>query len=148
MVSAKFPGSTNDSLAWQSCNFYLQYIMEKKLPKEFFIIGDEAFPCTEYLLTPYSGRHLGIWKDSFNFHLSAMRQTIERAFGILTRRWGIFWRPLSMAMSRWSLVITVCAKLHNLCIEQGLVEIPLAVEDLQDADNILPIMNESTESFT
>ena len=23
-----------------------------------------------------------------------MRQSIERAFGLLTRRWGIFWRPL------------------------------------------------------
>jgi hypothetical protein len=44
------------------------------------------------LLVPYAGRSLGVWKDSFNSHLSAMRQCVERSFAILTQRWGILWR--------------------------------------------------------
>ena len=51
-------------------------------------------------------------------HLSVMRQCIERAFGILVRRWGIFWRPLTVHFTRWRLVLRVCAKLHNLCVDR------------------------------
>jgi hypothetical protein len=30
---------------------------------------------------------------------------------------GILWRKLSCAFERWNLVLSVCAKLHNICIE-------------------------------
>jgi hypothetical protein len=75
--------------------------------------GDEAFANRDQLLVPWSGRGLGLAKDAFNYHLSAMRQTIERAFGLLVARWGVLWRPLRVAVHRWPLVTTVCAKLHN-----------------------------------
>jgi DDE superfamily endonuclease len=70
------------------------------------------------MLSPYPGRGLGKWKDSFNFWLSHSRQSIERAFGILTMRFGIFWRKFRFAYKRWSLVIIVCMKLHNLCLNR------------------------------
>ena len=53
-----------------------------------------------------------------------MRQCIERVFGMLTKGWGIFWRPLSSQFIRWSLVVTAAAKLHNFCIESKFSEIP------------------------
>ncbi len=43
---------------------------------------------------------------------------------MLTKRWGIFWRPLHCSFHRWSTVITVAAKLHNFCINEN-VPIPL-----------------------
>ena len=69
------------------------------------------------LWTPWSGHNLDEWKDAFNYHLSAMRQCIERAFALLTQKWGIFWRPLRCSHHRWPLVCTVAAKLHNYCID-------------------------------
>ena len=48
------------------------------LPEKYFFIGDEAFVCEKQLLVPFSGRGIGTMKDSFNFHLSARRQVIER----------------------------------------------------------------------
>jgi hypothetical protein len=33
----------------------------------FYVIGDEAFACTNNFLTPYSGCGLGPWNDAFNF---------------------------------------------------------------------------------
>ena len=106
------------------------------MPQPYYFVCDEALESMEYIRTPYSGRGIGIWKDSFNFHLASMRQTIERAFGILTRRWGILWRPLSCALDRWSLVITVCTKLHNLCIDAN---IPFDTGVYEDyAENDLP----------
>lgn len=43
---------------------------------------------------------------------------IERAFGLLVQRWGIFWRPLRVDMQRIPLIITVACKLHNICIDR------------------------------
>lgn len=85
-----------------------------------------------HILPP--GRCLGLWKDSFNYHLSAMRQVIERAFGLLTQRWGIFWRPLRVSMSKWGLVCTVAAKLHNFCIDEGMAILPSCACDVRQGD--------------
>ncbi len=42
----------------------------------------EAVSCAENVLTSYGGHMLGVAKDSFNFHLSSMRQCIVRAFAV------------------------------------------------------------------
>jgi DDE superfamily endonuclease len=110
-------GSTNDCIVWQTSALY-HAIREGELPDKYFIIGDEAFSNTDQMLSPYPGRGLGKWKDSFNFWLSHSRQSIERAFGMLTMRFGIFWRKFRFAYERWSLVIIVCMKLHNLCLNR------------------------------
>jgi hypothetical protein len=116
MLSAQCSGSTNDCVAWELTSL-ASYIRSGSFNSHYSIVCDEALSCTEVILTPYGGQRLGIAKDSFNYHLSAMRQTIERAFGILVARWGIFWRPLQCAFDRQPLVINVAAKLHNLCID-------------------------------
>jgi hypothetical protein len=82
MFSAKFPGSTNDSLGWPLTRFYNDVIYTHLLPPQYYIVCDEAVECNEEVLVPFGGRNLGEWKDSFNYHLSSMRQCIERAFGI------------------------------------------------------------------
>ena len=152
MFSCKNCGSTNDSMAWEM-SALKRAIDAGLLPDEFFLIGDEAFTCTSQLLVPYSGRGLGVWKDSFNFHLSAMRQCIERSFAILTQRWGILWRDIRCAYSRWTLLLTALAKLHNYCIDE---DIPLTqhrfYEDMQDGDAPDVLLNEeesdeATHSF-
>jgi hypothetical protein len=85
----------------------------KMLPPTYFGVGDDAFVNSDTLLTPWSGRGLTIFQDSFNYHLSSMRQTIERAFGMFIRRWGIFNRPLTVALHKWGFIADVCARLHN-----------------------------------
>jgi hypothetical protein len=116
MVSVKSSGSTNDCIAWDWCDFK-DYLDSGILPTQYYVIGDEAFTCTNQFLVPYGGHGIGLEKDSFNYHLSSMRQCIERAFGLLTKRWGIFWRELSCNFKRWPLIIMVCCKLHNICID-------------------------------
>jgi hypothetical protein len=84
-------------------------IREGELPDTY-----EASLNTDQMLSPYRGRGLGKWKDL----LSHSRQSIERAFGMLTMRFGIFWRKFRFAYERWSLVIIVCMKLHDLCLNR------------------------------
>jgi hypothetical protein len=103
---AKHTGSTNDVVAIQGCEGgrILLDTSTTKLPTGFYGIGDEAFVCTDVLLTPWSGRCLSRDKNSFIFFLSAMRQCIERCIGVFVARWGIFRRPLTFGASKWGLV--------------------------------------------
>ena len=123
-----------------------KHLLEQgRLPLPFYVIGDEAFICTNQFLVPWSGHGLDAWKDTFNFHLSVMRQCIERAFALLTQRWGIFWRPLRCAFDKWTLVCSVAAKLHNFCIdmhEGNDTDIEMRLnEDWEDGDHPVVYMN-------
>jgi hypothetical protein len=134
-------------LAWPLTRFYNDVIYTHLLPPQYYIVCDEAVECNEEVLVPFGGRNLGEWKDSFNYHLSSMRQCIERAFGILVQRWGILWRELTCAHSRWPLVVAVCAKLHNLCTDFRLnppiaTAVPVMPEDADDADLAMTFLNE------
>lgn len=117
MFSCVSCGSTNDVMAWDFCAMKAE-LDKGSLPERYYFIGDEAFVNTNQFLVPYSGTGLRRDKDSFNYHLSSMRQCIERAFSLLTQRWGIFWRPLRCEYRKWTLVCTVAAKLHNFCIDE------------------------------
>lgn len=134
MATANHSGSTNDCIAWGQTALSAA-IEEGKLPPQYFIIGDEAFSCTNQVLSPYPGRGIGPWPDAFNFWLSHSRQCIERSFGMLTMRFGIFWRKFVFSMDRWSLVILTCMKLHNFCIDRN-VEVPTRrhEEDFEHGD--------------
>jgi hypothetical protein len=144
MFSTRCPGSINDCIAWQMTSIFKDVVEKGFLPKKFYIICDEALSATETVLSPFAGCHIGKWRDSFNYHLSCMRQCIERAFGILTRRWGIFWRPLACDISRWNIVMRVCAKLHNLCIDFGQQNFTTGTmaEDHEESDSAEIFMNE------
>lgn len=120
MFCPKWPGATHDHIAWESTRLKRMLEDLHALPEPYYFIGDEAFVNTNKFLIPWSGTGLGIWPDSFNYHLSAMRQCIERAFGLLTQRWGVFWRPLRVALSRWKCVASCAAKLHNYCIDNNI----------------------------
>jgi hypothetical protein len=91
-------------------------ISESKMPSKHLIIGNEAFSCTNQSLSPYPGRG----KDSFNYLLLLSRQRIELAFGMLTALGNLL---EEIAHERWSLVLTLCMKLHNVCLDRN-VSVP------------------------
>jgi hypothetical protein len=117
-AQADHSGSTNDIIAWHNSKLCKWLEVEGGLPPKYFFIGDEAFTNTMqflspwpgrlltfrfffglkfvsnyvlHLLFPFQGRGLDRYKDSFNYWLSHSRQAVERAFGMLTQCWGIFW---------------------------------------------------------
>ena len=47
-------GSTNDCLAWDLSSAH-SVVEDPNWPSDFYVIGDEAFVCTNNFLTPYSG---------------------------------------------------------------------------------------------
>jgi hypothetical protein len=128
-LSAKFPGSTHDATAFALTGLG-QALQDGRLPAQFHIAGDEAFVCCELTLTPWPGRELETSKDAFNYLHSRQRQVIECAFGMLIQRFGIFWRPLRVGLAKWSKIVTVCAKLHNLLVSSRIPDVePRDAED-------------------
>lgn len=115
-VNAKAEGSTPDSVAW-SMSRLGSYLDEHGLPSGYCIVGDAAYPLSNCLLTPYPGNNLPTHKDAFNFYQSHYRIEIDCSFGMLNRRWGIFWRPLEVDVGKATRIITCCMKLHNICID-------------------------------
>ncbi len=117
MIASKLCSSSVDNTAYISTQLSKD-IKEGKLPPQYHVVLDEAYPCVGQEMSPWKGRELSKAKDSFNYYLSLHRQCIERAFGILVQRWGIFWRPLRVTMEHRGLLIKVICKLHNICMDR------------------------------
>jgi hypothetical protein len=62
---------------------------------------------------------------------------------MVTQRWGIFWRKFRFSLDRWSLVVMVCMKLHNICVD-NFVEVPNQrfLEDIREEDEWIVQDNE------
>lgn len=99
-------------------------------PRPFKLVGDAAYEAEPWMLTPYPGTKLPADKDAFNYYQSSYRIEIECAFGLLCRRWGVMWRPLSGgSIAEATNVIVACCKLHNFCIDRGDVQGPDVSDD-------------------
>ena len=143
-ISMKMCSSAHDSTAYIVSDLS-NAIKAKKLPSWAHIVLDEAYLNTEQELSPYRGRRLDQWKDSFNYHLSLHRQVVERAFGILIQRWGVFWRPLRVSVSKIPLLIRVACKLHNFLIGDSKPD-DISRGDVRHGDLSSPLFTDGTGS--
>jgi DDE superfamily endonuclease len=116
-ISSKLCSSCHDS-AMYAVSALSIFIKSGKLLPGYHVVLDDAYPCHMQELSPHKGKQLSVEKDAFNYYLSLHRQCIERAFGLLVQRWGIFWRPLRVSMEHRAMVVRVCCKLHNICIDR------------------------------
>jgi hypothetical protein len=97
-LSSVVCGSTHYSLAFRASSIG-EKLYTQGLLFGYWISGDAAYACCEYLLVPFSTAQLrdveeGLWRDSFNFIQSSLRVHVEPAFGIFVSRFGIFWGPV------------------------------------------------------
>ncbi|XP_070515353.1 uncharacterized protein [Cardiocondyla obscurior] len=109
----------------------------------YVLIGDEAFPLTEYLLRPYPGRGgLNKKRKIYNYRLSRARRMIESSFGILCSQWRILRRPINTKVETCMKIIQSIICIHNwLRIKDiGYNEyIPSSLIDRKDSQgNLIP----------
>jgi len=73
-VCCRNPGATHDLTVFRGSTLYAYIHHLKKLDKDFWIVGDEAFCCTEFMITPYPGSEVkeNNAKSAFNYHLSRL----------------------------------------------------------------------------
>ena len=140
--SCNWSGSTHDSFAYQTTRMFHRFEVEGSVDPKYYLIGDEAFVNTNRMLVPWGGRNLHHGKDSFNYHLSKCRSSIERAFGMMVKRFGILWRKLDVDYKRWPQIATVCAKLHNLCCDHNIPDPPRLMRDIHQGDRMEVILDD------
>lgn len=78
-----------------------------------FLIGDEAFPLTTYMLRPYSGNNLSADKTYFNEMQAKARNPIEKSFGRLANRFRIFRTEILVNPETVKLITQAATVLHN-----------------------------------
>merc|ERR1712093_657411 len=112
--SIKCAGSAHDATAWATSG--IGDVLQKLEELGFWIAGDDAYPLSEYVITPFPGQGIPKYEDNFNFYQSRLRINIECAFGMLVRRWGVLWRNLEVELCKVKSVVFACLILHNVCI--------------------------------
>ena len=138
--SMETAGGTHDSLAFKVSELG-RSLEDKGLPKDYWIAGDDAYACSEYLLTPYAKQSCRGCRerDDFNFYQSRCRINVECAFGLLVQRFGVLRRPMRCKLERVVLVVSVCMKLHNILIDDRMhMNQPMA-RDVTAKDLFKPI---------
>jgi len=80
----------------------------------FVILGDEAFPLTEYLMRPYPGKQLDDdSKRIYNYRHCRGRRVVENAFGILSQKFRIYNRRIQAKPENADNIILATCILHN-----------------------------------
>jgi hypothetical protein len=75
-LASAAPGGCNDIVAFR--RFGLQQMINSLPLGHYILVGDNAYVCSEHLLTPFSGNESR--KDSYNFYISQLRIRIEMTF--------------------------------------------------------------------
>ena len=113
------PGVTSDYLAWMTSDIgrKLSSGEDGIVIPGYTIVSDNAFVEYETMSVPIPGKFLSDCHDGYNFYLSQVRITIERAFGTLVDRFGILRRPMSMSIRKVPAIVTCLMRLHNFYID-------------------------------
>lgn len=131
-VSVVAPGRSSDVMALRKTS--LCEIIER-LPLGRYVIGDNAYVCTEHLLTPFPGDQRRLpQNDTYNYHLSQLRIRIEMTFGRFMNKWRVFQRPLQMKLKNAGHIFMCAARLYNFCANENLI-LPVDAMVLDDNDN-------------
>ena len=92
----------------------------EKLPNDeggeampYFFLGDCAFRHTEQVQKGFPGRGGNDREKIYNYRLSSARRCVENAFGILTQRWGIYDRRITLSPEKVDSCVRATVVLHN-----------------------------------
>jgi hypothetical protein len=95
-------GRENDSSVFSNSSFgkafisgdlnvpAMRNISGTSIRNPLYFVGDEAFSLKPNLMRPCPRRELDFAKTIFNGQISSTRRTIECAFGLLIKKFGIF----------------------------------------------------------
>eukprot|EP00457_Paulinella_chromatophora_P007336 gb/GEZN01007359.1/.p1 GENE.gb/GEZN01007359.1/~~gb/GEZN01007359.1/.p1 ORF type:complete len:501 (+),score=25.03 gb/GEZN01007359.1/:73-1503(+) len=125
-LSVNAPGSCNDSMAFEFTTLFQK--LEAgiiHIPKPFHFVGDNAFPQRTWMCVPMPGKIslLPSHYSAYNFYLSQLRIHSECGFGMVVRKWGIFWKPMEFKLQNVPIVIATAFKLHNFFIDETVDEL-------------------------
>ena len=119
-VVARWPGSVHDSTIFD--NSRVRAMLETS-PHDGYLIGDGGYPCRQYLLTPVVNPATEA-ERKFNAAQISARNCIERANGILKRRFPALKYGLRVKLANTLPVIVAAVVANNIALFTGDEEPP------------------------
>ena len=130
-AEVKWPGSASDFMAFVTsllCMFLERNDVTKLLRDDMTLVGNNAYVKQIYMAVPLRGNQSG-WGEGYNFSLSQIRITIERAFGVFVHRWAILRAPLTIPILKVPALVPCLIRLHNFCIDAKEMDIASTHDD-------------------
>ena len=82
-IVSRWPGSVHDSTILSNSRLYAKF--ESGEISDGYLLGDAGYPCKTYLLTPLAATPTRPQRN-YNYAQIRTRNPVERAFGVLKRR--------------------------------------------------------------
>jgi len=114
-VVARWPGSVHDSTIFD--NSLMRVLLERNTA-ESYLLGDGGYPCRRYLLTPVPNPVTNAEK-AYNAAHTAARNSIERANGILKRRFPALKYCMRVTVEHALPIIVAAVVLNNIALILG-----------------------------
>jgi len=112
-IEMKWPAATSDYMAWVTSSLAMELERDVgMLIDRGTLVGDCTYVKKLYMATPLKG-YLGGYEDAYNFYISQLRITIERAFGVLVHQWAILRAPLVIPLRKVSPLVLSLVRLHT-----------------------------------
>ena len=128
---ARWPGSTHDSHIFRTSAVGRQLEGGNHGLEEGVLLWDSGYPCTKFLMTPYTQPQSPSQKK-FNRAHKTTRCVIERSFGLLKCRFHILHSKIRMSPDRVCTITAACFVLHNIAV--SLREPEVDYDNMDDAD--------------
>ncbi|RZC41630.1 DDE Tnp 4 and/or Plant tran domain containing protein [Asbolus verrucosus] len=115
-IIARWPGFVHDSTTFNDSPLPVEF--EMGTYNNGVLIGDGGYPYKPYLLTPILNPS-NASEEAYNQAHILTRNSIERCFGVLKRRFPCLQIDLRVNLALTTQIIVACAALHNICKEQN-----------------------------
>ncbi|XP_066585744.1 putative nuclease HARBI1 [Prorops nasuta] len=108
----EWPGSEHDSRIFQNSRIFMKY---RTGELKGMLVGDSGYPALPFLLTPVNNPTTDEEIRYNSIHVRT-RIVVERAFGIVKRRFPCLSKGLTLKLETCTSIIVSCARLHNLSL--------------------------------
>ncbi|XP_041983240.1 putative nuclease HARBI1 [Aricia agestis] len=127
-VVARWPGSTHDSAIFTNSRVCQEF--ESGIYGQALLLGDNGYPLKNYLITSYLNPGTPA-QERFNKSQIKTRNTVERQYGVIKRRFPALAMGLRIKLERACNVIIACCILHNICVDFG-EDVPPTPDELDE----------------
>lgn len=88
------------------------------------------------MMKPFSTRQLNYMQRIFNYRLSRARRVIENIFGIMSRRFLVFEKPILLEPAKAKTITLAACALHNFLIDIKSQDYALDIETIEGVGDI------------
>ncbi|XP_050726615.1 putative nuclease HARBI1 isoform X1 [Eriocheir sinensis] len=132
-IVSRWPGSVDDASIFENSRIH-DDLQDGILPGH--LLGDSGYSNRQYLLTPLLSPN-GPHEERYNASHIQTRNTIDRAFGVLKRRFAYLGKSIRTNLETTKAIIVASAILHNIAVKTRLNmedDINAVNENLQNND--------------